>query len=116
MVPRQQAKVIRGDLTREKLLTASIDVFGRYGFDGATTRMLTDAAGVNQQGGDEDRSRRHDDERMPEAVAHEPGRACTNAQAGSDHDAPGRSCRQSARARRAMPTGSRRELRKAWSS
>ena len=49
MVPRQQAKVIRGDLTREKLLTASIDVFGRYGFDGATTRMLTDAAGVNQQ-------------------------------------------------------------------
>jgi len=49
MVPRQQAKVVRGDLTREKLLTASIDVFGRYGFDGATTRMLTDAAGVNQQ-------------------------------------------------------------------
>jgi len=49
MVPRQQAKVIRGDLTREKLLTASIDVFGRSGFDGATTRMLTDAAGVNQQ-------------------------------------------------------------------
>jgi AcrR family transcriptional regulator len=49
MVPRQQAKIVRGDLTREKLLTASIDVFGRYGFDGATTRMLTDAAGVNQQ-------------------------------------------------------------------
>src|SRR6478735_11865643 len=49
MGPKQQTKVIRGDLTREKLLTASIDVFGRYGFDGATTRMLTDAAGVNQQ-------------------------------------------------------------------
>jgi AcrR family transcriptional regulator len=45
----QQTKVVRGDLTREKLLTASIDVFGVYGFDGATTRMLTDAAGVNQQ-------------------------------------------------------------------
>jgi AcrR family transcriptional regulator len=49
MTVRQQAKVVRGDLTREKLLSASIDVFGRYGFDGATTRMLTDAAGVNQQ-------------------------------------------------------------------
>ncbi|MGO4385920.1 CerR family C-terminal domain-containing protein [Microvirga sp. 2YAF29] len=49
MTARQQAKAIRGDLTRERLLTTSIDVFGRYGFDGATTRMLTDAAGVNQQ-------------------------------------------------------------------
>jgi TetR/AcrR family transcriptional regulator, regulator of cefoperazone and chloramphenicol sensitivity len=39
----------RGDVTREKLLTASIDIFGRYGFDGATTRMLSEAAGVNQQ-------------------------------------------------------------------
>ncbi|MBB2974410.1 CerR family C-terminal domain-containing protein [Mesorhizobium sp. RMAD-H1] len=39
----------RGDATREKLLTTSIDVFGRYGFDGATTRMLSEAAGVNQQ-------------------------------------------------------------------
>jgi AcrR family transcriptional regulator len=39
----------RGDATREKLLTASIDVFGRLGFDGATTRALADAAGVNLQ-------------------------------------------------------------------
>ncbi|KXF76539.1 TetR family transcriptional regulator [Paramesorhizobium deserti] len=39
----------RGDATREKLLTTSIVVFGRYGFDGATTRMLSEAAGVNQQ-------------------------------------------------------------------
>ncbi|HEV7318660.1 MAG TPA: CerR family C-terminal domain-containing protein [Ensifer sp.] len=39
----------RGDATREKLLTNSIDVFGRYGFDGATTRMLAEAAGVNLQ-------------------------------------------------------------------
>lgn len=39
----------RGDVTREKLLSASVDVFGRYGFDGATTRMLADAAGVNLQ-------------------------------------------------------------------
>lgn len=39
----------RGDATREKLLSASVDVFGRYGFDGATTRKLADAAGVNLQ-------------------------------------------------------------------
>ena len=39
----------RGDRTREKLLNAAIDVFGRHGFDGATTRMLAEAAGVNQQ-------------------------------------------------------------------
>ena len=39
----------RGDATREKLLTSSIDVFGRYGFDGATTRMLAETAGVNLQ-------------------------------------------------------------------
>lgn len=39
----------RGDATKEKLLTASIDVFGRYGFDGASTRMLADSAGVNLQ-------------------------------------------------------------------
>ncbi|CAN7594882.1 CerR family C-terminal domain-containing protein [Ensifer adhaerens] len=39
----------RGDVTREKLLTSSIDVFGRYGFDGATTRMLAETAGVNLQ-------------------------------------------------------------------
>lgn len=37
----------RGDATREKLLNTAIDVFGRYGFDGATTRKLADAAGVN---------------------------------------------------------------------
>jgi TetR/AcrR family transcriptional regulator, regulator of cefoperazone and chloramphenicol sensitivity len=49
MTARQQTKAVRGDLTRERLLMTSIDVFGRYGFDGATTRMLTDAAGVNQQ-------------------------------------------------------------------
>lgn len=49
MTAKQQTKAIRGDLTRERLLTTSIDVFGRYGFDGSTTRMLTEAAGVNQQ-------------------------------------------------------------------
>ena len=39
----------RGDATRQKLLAASIDVFGRLGFDGATTRAVADAAGVNLQ-------------------------------------------------------------------
>lgn len=39
----------RGDITRDKLLSAAIDVFGRYGFDGTTTRALADAAGVNLQ-------------------------------------------------------------------
>lgn len=39
----------RRDLAREKLLAASLDIFGRYGFDGATTRKLADAAGVNLQ-------------------------------------------------------------------
>ena len=42
-------KAERGDGTREKLLATAIDIFGRYGFDGATTRKLADAAGVNLQ-------------------------------------------------------------------
>jgi AcrR family transcriptional regulator len=45
----RRAKADRGDQTRERLLTASVGVFGRHGFDGATTRMLAEAAGVNQQ-------------------------------------------------------------------
>jgi TetR/AcrR family transcriptional regulator, regulator of cefoperazone and chloramphenicol sensitivity len=39
----------RGDATRQKLLTAALDVFGRHGFDGTTTRALANAAGVNLQ-------------------------------------------------------------------
>jgi AcrR family transcriptional regulator len=39
----------RGDSTRNRLLSAAIDVFGRYGFDGTSTRALADAAGVNLQ-------------------------------------------------------------------
>ncbi|MGO4339053.1 CerR family C-terminal domain-containing protein [Labrys sp. KB_33_2] len=52
MVKKQSAPPApsgRGDATREKLLDASIGVFGRYGFDGASTRMLADAASVNLQ-------------------------------------------------------------------
>lgn len=41
--------MLRSDVTREKLLAASLDVFGRYGFDGASTRKLADSAGVNLQ-------------------------------------------------------------------
>lgn len=33
--------------TRERLLEAAIDVFGRYGYDAATTRVLAQAAGAN---------------------------------------------------------------------
>lgn len=39
----------RGDTTRHKLLLAAIEVFGRLGYDGATTRALAVAAGVNLQ-------------------------------------------------------------------
>ncbi|MCV9962221.1 CerR family C-terminal domain-containing protein [Pararhizobium sp. BT-229] len=45
----QNTPTSRRDQTREKLLAASLDVFGRYGFDGASTRQLADAAGVNLQ-------------------------------------------------------------------
>lgn len=38
----------QGDSTREALILAAIDVFGRYGFDGASTRAIAEAAGVNQ--------------------------------------------------------------------
>lgn len=43
-LPREQ-----GGETRQKLLLASIEVFGRRGFDAASTRMLAEAAGVNLQ-------------------------------------------------------------------
>lgn len=38
----------RGDQTREALITAALDVFGRSGFDAASTRAIADSAGVNQ--------------------------------------------------------------------
>lgn len=38
----------RGEQTRQAMITAAIDEFGRTGFDAATTRALSDAAGVNQ--------------------------------------------------------------------
>jgi AcrR family transcriptional regulator len=39
----------RGEIARQKLLAAAIDVFGRLGFDGTTTRVIAAQAGVNQQ-------------------------------------------------------------------
>ncbi|MFC3164859.1 CerR family C-terminal domain-containing protein [Ciceribacter thiooxidans] len=39
----------RGDATRDRLLAAAIDVFGRNGFDATTTRALAHAAEVNLQ-------------------------------------------------------------------
>lgn len=39
----------RADDTRKKLLLAAIDVFGRHGFEGASTRMIASRAGVNLQ-------------------------------------------------------------------
>jgi AcrR family transcriptional regulator len=47
--PAADPREDRGDVTRQKLLTASIDVFGRLGFDGTTTRALATAAEVNLQ-------------------------------------------------------------------
>lgn len=38
----------RGDQTREALLEAAIDIFGRDGFHAASTRAIAQAAGVNQ--------------------------------------------------------------------
>lgn len=41
-------KSARGDLTRQALLDAATEVFGRDGFDAASSRSLAKAAGVNQ--------------------------------------------------------------------
>ncbi|MGR9171320.1 CerR family C-terminal domain-containing protein [Rhizobium sp. KDH_Rht_773_N] len=45
----EQSQPNRAEITREKLLSAALDVFGRYGFDGTSTRQLSEAAGVNLQ-------------------------------------------------------------------
>jgi len=38
----------RGDQTREALILAALEVFGRNGYDAASTRAIAEAAGVNQ--------------------------------------------------------------------
>jgi AcrR family transcriptional regulator len=37
----------RGEATRQRLIEVALEVFGEYGFNGASTRMLADQAGVN---------------------------------------------------------------------
>lgn len=37
----------RGEESRQRMIEAGLDVFGRYGFDGASTRMLAERANVN---------------------------------------------------------------------
>lgn len=44
----ENSKPQRGDSTREALLEAATRVFARVGYDAASSRMLADAAGVNQ--------------------------------------------------------------------
>lgn len=39
----------RGDATRQKLLIAAVEAFGRLGFDGTSTRAVADAAVTNLQ-------------------------------------------------------------------
>ncbi|MFT7177522.1 MAG: AcrR family transcriptional regulator, partial [Halioglobus sp.] len=43
-----QTPTNRGEKTREALLTAAMDAFGRAGFDAASNRAIADSAGVNQ--------------------------------------------------------------------
>ncbi len=44
----EAAGVLRGTATRDALVKAAIDVFGRDGFGAASTRAISQAAGVNQ--------------------------------------------------------------------
>src|SRR5487761_1132003 len=37
----------RGRATRAKIVAAALEIFGAYGFDGASTRMIADKARVN---------------------------------------------------------------------
>lgn len=40
-------ETVRGAQSRERMLRAALDQFGRHGFDGTTTRMVAQAAGMN---------------------------------------------------------------------
>ena len=44
----QKATPTRGDVTRQALILTAISIFGRDGFDAASTRAISKAAGVNQ--------------------------------------------------------------------
>ncbi len=47
--PRRSAEggYARGDETRQRIVEAAMNLFGEYGFDGASTRDIAAAAGVN---------------------------------------------------------------------
>src|SRR5271169_4532433 len=44
---RQGGADTRGEEARQRLVQSAIEVFGAYGFDGASTRILAEKAGVN---------------------------------------------------------------------
>ena len=51
MLPRAakaSPKADRGDVTREALIKAAIEIFGRDGFHAASTRAIAERAGANQ--------------------------------------------------------------------
>jgi AcrR family transcriptional regulator len=45
--PYRRARSDRGAETRQRLIEAALDVFGRYGFEGATTRQIAQEAKAN---------------------------------------------------------------------
>src|SRR5271166_6398931 len=47
LAKRESSAAARGEDTRERLIEAAIRIFGELGFEGASTRMLADAAGAN---------------------------------------------------------------------
>ena len=47
LAKREAPASTRGEDTRERLIEAAIRIFGELGFEGASTRMLADAAGAN---------------------------------------------------------------------
>jgi TetR/AcrR family transcriptional regulator, regulator of cefoperazone and chloramphenicol sensitivity len=44
---REDSPLERGEATRQRLIEAALAVFGNFGFDGASTRMLADKAETN---------------------------------------------------------------------
>ena len=47
LAKREVAPASRGEDTRQRLIEAALVIFGEAGFEGASTRMLADAAGAN---------------------------------------------------------------------
>lgn len=48
IMAKASPKVERGDITREALIQAAIEIFGRDGFHAASTRAIAERAGANQ--------------------------------------------------------------------